>query len=90
MKNEKIHSVLVALVGGYLLYVAYELYSRLRAGAGEMPEAAAIISIIVFTLGGAGAIFYAWIIYKRYTAAEAKNDEILPSGEEPGDGEKNK
>ena len=76
MKNEKVHSTLLALVGGYILYLAYQLFEKYRSGTGEMPDAVFIIAIIVFALGGLGTLYYAWSVYDKWKKAEnAEKDE---------------
>ena len=65
MKNEKIHSMLLGLVGGYLLYLAWDLYEKYRDKAGEMAPALNIVFIIIFALGGLGTLYYAWVIYRK-------------------------
>lgn len=75
MKNEKIHSTLLGLVGGYLLYLAWQLFESYRAGTGEMPEAAFIIAIVVFTVAGAGILVYAWTIYRKQQKTEKNQKE---------------
>ena len=71
MKNEKIHSTLLALVGAYILYIAYQLFEKYRSGTGEMPDAVFIIAIVVFVLGGLGTMYYAWNVYSKWKKSEA-------------------
>ena len=51
--------MLLALVGGYLLYLAYQLFEKYRTGTKEMPDVVFILAIIVFLLGGIGIFCYA-------------------------------
>lgn len=77
MKKPQTHAVLLALVGGYLLYIAYHLLENLQAGVNDMPQAAAIAAIAVFTLAGAAVMLYALHIYraaKKEDTAEEKDD----------------
>ena len=75
MKNEKIHSMLLGLVAGYVLFLAWELFDKYRAGSDEMPGPVFIIAIAVFTLGGLGTIWYAWKVYQKGKKAEAEKEE---------------
>ena len=65
MQNEKIHSIMLALVGGYLLYLAYQLFDKYRTGTEEMPGIVFILAIAVFAAGGIGTILWAWRIYRQ-------------------------
>lgn len=64
MKNQNTHALLLALVGGYVLYIAYQLLDGLLSGKGDMPQAAAIAAIAVFALGGAGVLLYALKVWR--------------------------
>jgi Na+-transporting NADH:ubiquinone oxidoreductase subunit NqrD len=75
VKNEKIHSTLLALVGGYLLFLAYQLFEKYRTGTKEMPDAVFILAIVVFSVAGIGVIIWAWKIYRKQREEEQKNDE---------------
>ena len=66
MRNEKVHATLLALVGGFVLYLAYQLLEKYLAGTKEMPDAVFIIAIVVFAIGGISTICYAWICYQRW------------------------
>ena len=70
-----VHSVLLAAVGGYLLYIAWQLFDKYRNQAGEMPPALNILAVIVMTLGGLGTLYYAWTVYRQARKKEDKNTE---------------
>ncbi len=91
MKNEQIHATLLALVGGYLLYLAWQLFDKFRTGTQEMPDAAFILSILVFTAGGIGVLVWAFSIWRRQRAGEKKpeREEQPDAAEEPGEQKKN-
>lgn len=74
MKNEKLHSSLLGLVGGYILILAWQLYEKYRDGTKEVPDAVFLAGIIVFTLGGIGTLIWAWKIYRKQREEEAKTD----------------
>ena len=69
--NPGVHSVLLAAVGGYILYIAWNLFDKYRNQAGEMPPALNIVAIVVMTLGGLGTLYYAWTVYRQ----DRKNEE---------------
>jgi len=73
MKNQGTHAMLLALVGGYILYIAWHLLENLLSGVQDMPQAAAIAAIAVFGLGGIGVLIYAW---KTWQSTKKKDDEM--------------
>lgn len=75
MKNQNTHAMLLALVGGYVLYIAWQLLDGLLAGKDEMPQAAAIAAIAVFTVGGIGVLCYAWKLWKDAKKQDEKEPE---------------
>lgn len=77
MKNKNTHAMLLMLVGGYILYIAYHLLENLLAGADDMPQGAAIAAIAVFAAGGIAVLLYAWKCWKEAKAEEqnAQNEE---------------
>lgn len=79
MNNHNTHSILLALVGGYMLYIAWELISRMRSGSDEMAPAAAMTFGILFAAAGIAVIFYAWKVWKdgktREKQSENPNDD---------------
>ena len=81
MRNEKVQSVLLACVGGYILYLAYQLFEKYRTGTNEMPEAAFILSIAVLFIGGIATIVFAWRIYQKQ---RTKDDSDPDKNNEPG------
>ncbi len=71
MKNEKTHAMLLTLVGGYLFYLAFQLFNGYRAGGSEdMPGYVFILFIILFLGAGAGTLFYAWRTYRKIREEE--------------------
>ena len=77
--NSGVHATLLAVVGGYILYLAWMLFEKYRDNTGEMPPILNIIAIVVFALGGFGTLFYAWNTYrkgkKENAAEEGKEDQ---------------
>ena len=73
MQQNTGRSAMFAVVGGYLIYMAYELLkSLLDHEATSMPPALQIIVIILFTLIGIALLIFAWKIWKD---ARADHDE---------------
>ena len=70
VKNDKIHSSLLTLVGGYLLYIAYHLLENMRKGSADMSRAMFTVLIAAFAGMGIGVLFYAWKIWRRSKADE--------------------
>lgn len=70
VKNDKIHSSLLTLVGGYLLYIAYHLLENMRKGSADMSRALFTVLIAAFAGVGIGVLFYAWKIWRRSRADE--------------------
>jgi len=75
MKNQSIHATLLALVGGYILYLAYQIFDALRLGKDEMPFALAVAAVVFFVLAGLGVLFYAWKVWQASRREEKEEDE---------------
>lgn len=59
-------SMLLGVVGGYLIYLAYDMFRSLRAGEPtSMPTALLIIFIILFAAIGAALLVFAWKVWKK-------------------------
>ncbi len=64
MNGKRNSSVLVAVVGGYVLYLAYELLkSLINKEETTMAPAVSILFIVFFVLAGGAAIWYAWKLW---------------------------
>ena len=73
MKNQSTHALLLALVGGYILYIAWHLLDNLLFGMQDIPQAVAIAAIAVFALAGIAVLIYAW---RTWQSTKKKDDEI--------------
>lgn len=73
--NSGVHSTLVAVVGAYILYIAWQLFDKYRNNAGEMPPVWNITAIIVLGIGGLGTLYYAWRVYSQGKKAEEHDNE---------------
>lgn len=78
MKNQKTHAALLALVGGYILYIAYQLFSNMNSETETMPIAVSIAFIVVFCLAGIGVLAYALKTYlKKEKDDDGNNDDQI-------------
>ena len=73
MKNQSTHALLLALVGGYILYIAWHLLDNLLSGMQDIPQAVAIAAIAVFALAGIAVLIYA---LRTWQSNKKKDDEI--------------
>ena len=64
-KNAQTHATLLALVGGYVLYIAWQLFDGLQSGAEDIAPAAAIAAIVFFTVAGIAVLVYAWRVWRH-------------------------
>ena len=64
-RNEGTHATLVALVGGYVLYIAWQLLDNLRSGTADISPKAAIAAIVFFTVAGIAVLVYALWIWRH-------------------------
>lgn len=82
--NAVMHALLTAVVGAYLLYIAYRLFSS--ASSDGMPMALSIAFGALFALGGVGVLVYAYRIWKQDKAAQqAAQSEDADDDDDEGD-----
>ena len=88
MKPNSSRSVLRGLVGGYLLYLAYELLKNLISNTPTtMPRWVAILAITAFTVIGIMLLINAWTVWKKGKEDQDTDPvelEEKKSEEEPG------
>lgn len=87
MRNDKVHATLLVAVGGYILYLAYQILQKFIEGAQEMPDFLYVIVIVFLALGGIGTIYYAWVVYRKsrkdeQDGAAVKDKDQPDSGQE--------
>lgn len=81
--NESMHALLTAAVGCYLFVIAYKVFT-----GGEkdgIAPALAVVLGVFFALAGAGALYYAWRIWRksRRKPTDAQDGEAeAPSADE--------
>ena len=82
MQKQNIHAMLLMLVGGYMLFISWNLLDRLRDGSGDMPGWAFILFIAVFALAGLGVLVYAYFVWKK--AEKKKEEDGIEGGKDGG------
>ena len=65
MNGTKARSGLIGVAGGYLLYIAYQLFRDRGDPNTTMTPAARIVFIVLFVLSGAAMLVYAWRLWKQ-------------------------
>jgi len=76
VKNQGTHAMLLALVGGYILYIAWHLLENLLSGVEDIPRAAAIAAIVFFALAGIGVLIYAWKTWRKFKTSDSDHEEL--------------
>lgn len=75
MKNERIHSTLLGVVGAYLIYLAYQLFEKRADADASMPPALRTVFIAFFGLAGAAVIVYAFLVWKKSRAEDEQEQQ---------------
>lgn len=70
--NGKNRSYLMGVVGGYLIYQAYQIYQNMNDPDAGMSPAMRILVIILFTMIGLALIVYGVILWKKSDKEEEK------------------
>ena len=70
--NGKNRSYLMGVVGGYLIYQAYQIYQNMNDPDAGMSPAMRILIIILFTMIGLALIVYGVILWKKSDKEEEK------------------
>ena len=75
-------SMLMGVVGGYLIYLAYELIRDMINGvATQMPKALTIIVAVLFAGIGAGLVVFAWKLWKKGREGREEDRTEIPEEE---------
>ena len=83
MNPETGRSTLFAIVGAYLIYMAYELLSNLiKKVPTTMPPWLQILVIVFFTAAGIVLLVFAWKVWKKGKEDHDKNPVDLEAQEE--------
>lgn len=75
MRNERIHSTLLGVVGAYLIYLAYQLFEKRADADASMPPALRIVFIAFFGLAGAAVIVYAFLVWKKSSKEDGREQD---------------
>lgn len=79
----KNRSYLMGIVGGYLIYIAYQLYKSMGDPDAGMSPPMRIVFIAFFTLAGIGLLVFAFRLWFAANKAEKeKKDEQPPENED--------
>lgn len=80
MNRNTNRALLMAAVGGYVLYLAYELLRNLLEGkTGAMSVPVMILAIVFFVGAGGAVLIYAWRIHRE----PADQDPVLVEETDP-------
>ena len=86
MRSNSNRATIMGLVGGYLIYLAYELISNMiKEEATTMPKALIILFAVLFTGIGIWLFFYAWKLWKK---SKEEKDEDQAESRDGGSGGK--
>ena len=75
MNRNDVHGILVALVGGYVIYLGWKILEGLRRGEADMPAWAAIAATVVFFAGGLAAIGWGISLYRKSRKEDSQDCE---------------
>jgi len=73
--DKRNRALLLALAGGYILYLAYSLLKDLLAGADGMPKFVFIGAIVLFAVSGIAILVFAWRIYRSRNEEEPEDED---------------
>ena len=71
----KNRSYVIGVAGGYLLYLAYQLFENFNNPDAGMSQTVRILFIVLFVLIGIGLMVYAFRIWKDADREEKENRE---------------
>lgn len=71
----KNRSYILGVAGGYLVYLAYQLYENFNNPDAGMAPAVRILFIALFVLIGIGLMVYAFLLWKKADREERENKE---------------
>lgn len=73
--NYQAHATMLALVGGYMFYIAWQIYGSMKSGASSMAPGIAIALAVVFVLAGFGVLYYAWSVFRSGKNSNDGNED---------------
>ncbi len=80
--NGSSRASLLALAGGYVIYLAWEMIDAMRKGATNMAPWLSILCAILFVLAGGGVLYYAYRVWRQGKKDEAEGKEPPPKENE--------
>ena len=82
MNNNTGRSSLMAIAGGYIIYLAYELLKNLIDNVPTtMPRVVQILAIVLFAGAGIALLVFAWKIWKKGREDQDENPVDLETQE---------
>lgn len=75
MNGEKTRSCLMGIVGGYLVYTAWQLYQGRNDPETTMTAGMMILFVALFVIAGVGLMAYAVILWKRGMAEDKEEKQ---------------
>ena len=75
MNGEKTRSCLMGIVGGYLIYTAWQLYQGRNDPETTMTIGMMILFMALFVIAGAGLMVYAVILWKKGMAEDREEKQ---------------
>ena len=70
--NGSTRSGLLALAGGYIIYLAWEMFQAMRNGTTSIAPALNIVFIVFFVLAGSAVLFYAYRVWRKSKKEDAE------------------
>ena len=83
MKTESARSGILVVVGGYVVYMAYDMFRDIASGTADVSPVPAYLAAGALVLGGIGIVLYSlrrW--YAAYKAEQAQAQEAAALEEE--------
>ena len=78
-QNNSSHATLIAVIGGYLIYMAYEMVQSTLTGKSSMSMTVTVITALIMALAGLGTIGYGVYLWR---AASKQQEEPLQDVQE--------
>ncbi|MBR4500648.1 MAG: hypothetical protein IKP22_01975 [Clostridia bacterium] len=76
MNGEKTRSCLMGIVGGYLIYTAWQLFQGRNDPETTMTIGVMILFMVLFVIAGVGLMVYAVILWKKGMAEDKEEKQV--------------
>lgn len=74
-RNNSAHATMIAVIGGYLIYLAYQMVRDTLSGASSMSMTTTVILAGIMALCGLGVIAYGIWVWRRGVKASQQTKE---------------